>query len=109
MTNLLVVYLIGKKFQSQGFPQQQLHTTNMDNKSELSLDRLTHFRATNQSIYSNHISSDSTKVINCRSQTLIKHQITFINFRSQIVINKTFPIINFRSLIVIKHDRDIIR
>ena len=63
---------IGKKFQSQGFPQQQLHTTNMDNKSELNLDRLIHFRATNSSIYSNHISSDSTKVINCRSQTLIK-------------------------------------
>ena len=77
----------------------------MDNKFELSLDRLTHFRATNQSINTNHISRDSTNVINCRSQTLIKYQITIINFRSQIVILLRHPItiINFYSHIAIKN------
>ena len=45
----MLVYQIKEIFQNQGFPQQQLYTTNMDNKIELSLDRLTHFRATNQS------------------------------------------------------------
>ena len=42
---------LGKIFQSQGFPQQQLYITNMDigSNSAFNIDRSIHFRATNQS------------------------------------------------------------
>ena len=47
---MLVFYQVGKKFQNQGFPQQRLHTIDMDDKYELSLDKSIHFHVINPSI-----------------------------------------------------------
>ena len=87
----MVDYQFRKKFQNQGFPQQRLHTTDIDDNNELSIDRLTPSHAINQSIDSNLISYDSNKVINYRSQTLIEDPITIINFRSLIVTLNSHP------------------